>query len=130
VSFAHSFFPSRNGSQKYMIAAVAVCSSCVIDGSRKYLKPGIIDRERIIGIDAVADREESQLPALGWLEQTRRGVFERHTLAMGSPRHTTLDVGDIDADGDVDLVVGVMSPDSKERRWVDVWKNQRKQPKR
>jgi hypothetical protein len=77
-----------------------------------------------------SDRDESQMPALGWLEQKRRGVFERHSLKMGSPRHATLDVGDVDADGDADIVVGVMSPDSKEQRWIEVWENQRSKAKR
>ena len=75
---------------------------------------------------AGSDRDESQMPALGWLEQTRRGIFERHTLSVGAPGHATLEVGDFDADGDADIVVGVMSPDPKIRTWVEVWENQRK----
>jgi FG-GAP-like repeat len=74
---------------------------------------------------AGSDRDESQMPALGWLEQKKRGVFERHTLSMGSLCHATLDVGDFDKDGDADIVVGVMSPDSKVTTWVEVWKNRR-----
>jgi len=74
---------------------------------------------------AGSDRDESQLPALVWLEQTARGVFARRTLSMGSPRHATLDVGDIDGDGDIDIVVGVMSPDSSASTWIQVWENKR-----
>ena len=71
-----------------------------------------------------ADRDESKTPALVWLEQKRPGVFERRTLSMGSPRHATLDVGDFEGDGDVDIVVGVMTPDNKAGAWVEVWENQ------
>ena len=43
---------------------------------------------------------------------------------MGSPRHATLDVGDLEGDGDVDIVVGLMTPDNKASAWVEVWENQ------
>ena len=67
--------------------------------------------------------DEKTLPALVWLEQTRPGVFARHTIEMGSPRHATLDVGDIDADGDIDIVVGNFSIDKPVAAWIDVWTN-------
>jgi hypothetical protein len=68
-----------------------------------------------------ADIDESTLPALIWLEQTKPGVFERHSLEKGATRHASLD-------GDVDIVVGTFmlvpgAPPST--NWVEVWENQR-----
>jgi len=73
-----------------------------------------------------SDADESILPALIWLEQTRRGTFVRHTIEMGTPRHATLDVADVDGDGAADIVVGNFSINAPMAAWVDVWLNQRK----
>lgn len=67
--------------------------------------------------------DETNLPAVAWLEQTKPGVFARHTIEVGFPRHATLDVGDIDDDGDVDIVVGNFSVDRKMSGVIDVWVN-------
>ena len=48
----------------------------------------------------------STLASVVWLEQTKKGTFERRTLELGTPRHPTLAVGDVDADGTPDLVLG------------------------
>jgi hypothetical protein len=73
-----------------------------------------------------SDVDEKVLPALVWLEQTRPGTFARHTIEMGFPRHATVDVGDLDGDGDHDIAVGTFSIGKSEGGWVDVWINQTK----
>jgi hypothetical protein len=73
-----------------------------------------------------SDVDETTLPALAWLEQTNPGVFARHTIEMGFPRHATLDLGDLDGDGDIDVVVGNFSVGPAVKSWVDVWVNGRK----
>jgi hypothetical protein len=67
--------------------------------------------------------ETAALPALVWLEQVKPGVFERHTIEVGLPQHATLDTGDFDGDGDVDVVVGNFSFGPPIPAWVDVWEN-------
>jgi hypothetical protein len=70
-----------------------------------------------------SDLDEKLLPALAWLEQTKPGTFVRHTIEMGFPRHATLDVGDIDGDGDKDIVTGSFSIGKSSAGWIDVWVN-------
>jgi hypothetical protein len=73
-----------------------------------------------------SDVDERELPALIWLEQTSAGTFLRHTIEMGFPRHATIDVADIDGDGDTDIVAGNFSLEKATSPWVEVWVNGRK----
>jgi hypothetical protein len=74
-----------------------------------------------------ADVDERTLPSLVWLEQKRNGVFERHTLEMGRPRHATLDAADFDRDSDLDIVVGNfdVATGSPKGDAVEIWENRR-----
>ena len=77
-------------------------------------------------LPGASNADDSTLPALVWLEQTKPDVFARHTIEMGFPRHATLDVADVDGDGDIDIVTGTFSPDKPAKSWVQVWQNQRR----
>lgn len=76
---------------------------------------------------SAAAKETAKMPSVVWLEQTSRGRFERHTLAMGAPRHATLDTADFDGDGDVDFVVGnfTFAPGDASLPQIEVWENLR-----
>jgi FG-GAP-like repeat len=66
-----------------------------------------------------------RLPSVVWLEQTLPGRFARHVLEVGSPTHATLDAGDLDRDGDVDIAVGNFSLDRPVGSPLSVFENLR-----
>jgi hypothetical protein len=74
--------------------------------------------------------------SLGWIEQTKPGVFVAHPIETGKLTHTTLDVGDYDNDGDLDVLTGnfvgftFTKSDTgfKADAAVDLWVNKAKSP--
>ena len=72
------------------------------------------------------DAEVRRLPSVVWLEQTLPGRFVRHVLEIGAPTHATLDLGDLDRDGDIDIVVGNFSLDTPVMGPLTVFENLRR----
>ena len=74
-----------------------------------------------------SDVDEKTLPALVWLEQTKPGMFVRHTIEMGFPATPRSMSATSMATATSDIVVGNFSIDSPIASWVDVWINNTKQ---
>lgn len=76
------------------------------------------------------ERSRGGFTSLGWLEQTRRGVFQPHALQAGQLSHTTVDAGDLDGDGRPEIVTGNFvgftfartGTGFRAEAWVEVWR--------
>jgi FG-GAP-like repeat len=81
----------------------------------------------IVACALVPSQEEAarRLPSVVWLEQTLTGRFALHVLEIGVPMHATLDVGDLDRDGDLDIVVGNFSLDKPATSPLSIFENLR-----
>ena len=63
-----------------------------------------------------------KVPSLLWIEQTSKGTFTPHALQAHLCNHPTLTLGDIDGDGDVDIMLG-NNTQSDSRAPVEIWFN-------
>jgi FG-GAP-like repeat len=95
-------------------------------------KAGDLDGDGDLDIVACAflaggsEVDDSDMPALVWLEQVKPGRFERRTLARRPPRHATLDLADVNSDGALDILVGNFTSDPVDMPWLELWVNKGK----
>ena len=71
--------------------------------------------------DDLRGRGQRAARVMVWLEQMSKGVFERHTIEMGTPFHATLDLADANGDGRPDILVGWFAFSKPFESWLDMW---------
>ncbi len=73
-----------------------------------------------------ADRKAMNVPGVVWYEQTSKGSFEAHVLSHDACDHATLEIGDIDGDGRLEVIVGTVwlgkVPTGRPPVSVEIWK--------
>lgn len=71
-----------------------------------------------------AQQSDTDFDSLILLEQTQPGTFERYRLESGKCQHTSMELADLDNDGDLDLAVSNFSEQSEDRLPpLSVWWN-------
>jgi tetratricopeptide (TPR) repeat protein len=75
-------------------------------------------------------RQAMKLPGVVWFERKTDGSFEPHPLVDDSCDHPTLEVGDVNGDGRLDVITGTAwlgkPPSGREPNAVQVWVQQDK----